>query len=245
MKIFFSFMVVAYIVSGCLVAPASARRLIFVANLADDTVSVIDGDLDREVEIIPVGNAPHSLALRESDPPLVAVANSRSRHATLIDPVTLEVLPESPPTGMGPEAVAFSPDGKTLIATSYYDKTVTFTDLANNMLDGPPIEFTGIPRRLEISPDGQDLLVLVHALEGAVAVVDLATRKVEKSIPVGRFPSDFAFSPDGTQLIAASFDDSTVTFIDLASRRPVKTPGAGGGVREAVGDLLPGQGLPD
>ena len=61
-------------------APASAMRL-FVANSGDDTVSVVDTDLDREVQTIPVGKSPSGIVLR-ADPPLVAVANSRVSNAT-------------------------------------------------------------------------------------------------------------------------------------------------------------------
>ena len=36
---------------------ASGGRLLFVANLGDDTVSVVDRDADREVKVIPVVTA--------------------------------------------------------------------------------------------------------------------------------------------------------------------------------------------
>ena len=214
------------VVAACSVAsplPAAAARLLFVTNFADNTVSVVDGDLDREVQTIPVDAAPMGIALRRGRDPLLAVANSKARFATLIDPIRREALPQTAATGTGPEDVAFSADGHQLIATNYYDKTVTFTDLVSRALVGAPIAFTSVPQRLLVAADGGEFYVLLHDAESAVAVVDYVSRKVVKSIPVGPFASDFALTGDGSHLLVASFDASTVTLVDLGSRTVVET----------------------
>ncbi len=200
----------------------AADPWLFVTNAGDYSVSVIDGDLDREVKIIALGKQPQGLALR-ANPPLLAVANARARFVSLVDPVAREVLPEQIPAGMGPEAVAFSADGKLLFATSYYDKTVTVADVTTKTLVGDPIQFAQIPRQLLVTPDGARLLVLLFDEQGAVAVVNTGTRTVEATIPVGRFPRAFVLSPDGKRLFAASYDARTVRTIDLATMKPIQT----------------------
>jgi YVTN family beta-propeller protein len=202
--------------------PLAAGARLFVSNFGDDTVSVIDTDLDREVETIPVGKSPFGLALR-ADPPLLAVANSQAANATLIDPVTLEALPRDISTGMGPEDVAFSRDGRFLFAAGYYDKVVTITDVETGERVGDSISFTAIPRRLLPSRDGRRLFVLLNSDPGAVAVVDLESRAVTANVPVGPFPSDLVLTPDGSRLLVASFDGNSVTVVDLASLAPVDT----------------------
>ena len=195
---------------------------IFVANFGDNTVSVVDGSLDREIAVLPVGKSPQSLALRQS-PPLLAVANSGASNVSLIDPVGLKVLPDALPAGRGPETVAFSADGKRLFVTCFYDKSVLVIDLASRAQPHPALVFERTPRRLLVTPDGTKLFVLLHDEEGGVAVVDLATWQVDKTIPVDRFPVALALTVDRHRIAVASSDVNTLTFIDLATLQPVET----------------------
>jgi YVTN family beta-propeller protein len=202
---------------------AGAARLLFVTNFGDSTVSVIDADLAREVQTIPVGASPMGIALHSGRTPLIAVANSRSQFATIIDPIRREALPQTVATGLGPEDVAFSADGHLLAATSYFGKTVTFSDLGTHGLLGDPIAFDKNPTRLLMSPDGSELYVLLHDREGAVAVVDYVSHKVVKTIPIGLFPIDFALAANGAYLLVACFDGQTVTRVDLRTRTVADT----------------------
>ena len=201
-------------------SPAPARR-IFVTNSADDTVSVVDGNLDREVKILPVGRSPLGIAAR-AQPPLLAVANSRSPYVTLIDPLAIEVLPGTVTVGFGPEDVAFGHDGTRLFVTGYYGRTVTVIDVATRAQVGDSVVFAKTPRRLCPSPDGR-LFVLLHDAEGAVAVLEPADARVVATVPVGPFPSDLALTTDGGKLLVASFDADTVTVVDTTSLEPVDT----------------------
>ena len=195
---------------------STPERWIFVANFSDDTVSVIDGTLDREVRVIPVGRSPQSLALRRKNP-LVAVANSAESSVSLIDPKAITAEPVTVPVGRGPEAVAFSRDGRWLFATSYYDQTVTVTDLATRRQVREPLSFSGKPRRLLPSPDGRTLFVLLHDNPGALAAVDIAAWQVSKTIPTDISPTDLVLMPDGKSLVVTSFDMDTATVVDAAS----------------------------
>lgn len=195
---------------------STPERWIFVANFNDDTVSVIDGTIDREVRIIPVGRSPQSLALRRKNP-LVAVANSGASSVTLIDPKALTAEPVTVPVGRGPEAVAFSRDGRWLFATSYYDRTVTVTDLATQRQVREPLSFSGRPRRLLASPDGRTLFVLLNDNPGALAAVDIAAWQVSKTIPTDIFPTDIVLMPDGRSFVVTSSDMNTATVVDAAS----------------------------
>src|SRR6185369_8651228 len=67
----------------------------------------------------------------------------------------------------------------------------------------------------------QRLYVLLHVEQGAVLALDLATRQVAASVPVGRYPLDFGMSRDGRWIVAASFDDEKITVIDVRSLQPI------------------------
>src|SRR5262249_5258368 len=163
------------------------ERWIFVANFNDDTVSVIDGTLDREVRVIPVGRSPQSLALRHKDP-LIAVANSGASSVSLIDPTAMDAEPVTRPVGRGPENLAFSRAVRWLLATSYSDRTVTVTDLATRRQVREPLSFSQRPGKLLASPDGRTLFVLLHDNPGSLAAVDIATWQVSRTIPTDIFP---------------------------------------------------------
>ncbi len=53
-------------------------------------------------------------------------------------------------------------------------------------------------------------------------VVDFATLKVVKRIPVGQLPEHFDISPDDRYATVGNFDDSTVSIIDLVSLEEIK-----------------------
>lgn len=219
-----AFVVLASVV-GCSVVGAFRGRghaRIFVANFGDDTVSVIDGSLDREIAVLPVGKSPQALALRQH-PALLAVANSGASTVSLIDPVSLTVLSNALTVCHGPETVAFSADGARLFATCYYDKSLAVIDLASRSQPHAALVFERTPRGLLVTPDGTKLLVLLHDEAGGVAVIDLATWQVDKTIPVDRFPVVLVPTPDRRRAVVGSSDLNTLTFIDLATLEPLET----------------------
>ena len=205
---------------GLLVFVACSREppvvRIFVANQADDSVSVIDGALDREVQIIPVGRAPQAIALRTAAPPLVAISNNGASTVTLIDPVGLAVAGDPVKVGRRPEGVAFSPDGTLLFAASPTDHSVAVIDVATRMPRRDPIPFAKEPLRVVAMPDGH-LLVLIHDKDGEAALVEPATGSLLAKASVGPFPSDAVVTRDGRRILVASFDAQTLTVLDAAT----------------------------
>ena len=72
------------------------------------------------------------------------------------------------------------------------------------------------PVELLTSPDGSLLYVLCEGT-GDVRVLDAATGRTLRTIPVGHDPRGFSFSPDGRRLYVANSWDDTVTVIDTNS----------------------------
>jgi len=198
---------------------ARAKLRIFVVNASDNTVSVVDGDLDREIKTIKVGYFPQGLAIRY-DPPLLAVANSRDNSVSLIDPVTLEVKGEPIPVGRFPLDMKFSPDGKRLYCTSYDEHNISVVDVASRRIVGDPISVGAPPRRIALSKDGKRIYALRYQKAAALVVADTQTRKVIKEIPISAFPTDMVVTPDGKRLFAASFNGNKIDVIDLEKLEP-------------------------
>jgi YVTN family beta-propeller protein len=188
---------------------------VFVANTADDTVSVIDGALDRETQIIAVGPSPQAIALDPNEP-VVAVSNGGASTVTLIDPIALTVKGEPVKVGRRPEGVAFSRDGALLFAASPVDLSVAVIDTATRAPRRGPIPFAKQPQRVTATPDGR-LLVTLHDEAGEIALVDPVAGTVLATAAVGPFPSDVVVTPDGKRVLASSFDAQMLTVLDATT----------------------------
>jgi YVTN family beta-propeller protein len=88
---------------------------------------------------------------------------------------------------------------------------------------------TAIPKERYLSPleivsslDGR-LLYVVCQDSDEVRVVDIGSRKVISSIPVGRMPRGIALSPSGHQLYVSNAWSDTVSVIDTAGMQVVQT----------------------
>jgi YVTN family beta-propeller protein len=193
---------------------------VLVSNQKDGTVSVIEGNPDRQTKVIPIGITLGGLAAH-ANPDLVAVADMGYRRVAFIDPTTLEVV-RTVGVRDAPEALAFSADGTLLFVTLPKAKAVAVIDVAQAALR-EPIRLKKEPKRLAVSPDGHRLYVLLHAEAGGVAVFDLTTRKLETVVPTGAFPTDFGLTRDGRRLVTADLNDDTVTVIDTAQWQSIAT----------------------
>ncbi len=195
---------------------------LFVTNYRDDTVSVINGDTRNEERVIDVGGTPQGITHR-AEPPLVAVASSTASYVTLIDPTSLETLGRIE-TGAEPEDLVFSHDGKRLYVTSAATKAVHVLDVEKRTeVAKLPSAKLGRPVRLQLSPDGALLYVLIRSEQGTVWVIDTATNERVARIPIGVNSNDFALSTDGKRLVSASFAADTLSVIDTEAREVVAT----------------------
>lgn len=89
-----------------------------------------------------------------------------------------------------------------------------------------PEERYASPLELLLSPDGRELYVLCQGAD-EVRVLNAASGRVLRIIPVGHEPRGFSFSPDGTRLLVANSWDDTVTVADTDSGRVLATWAAG------------------
>jgi PQQ-dependent catabolism-associated beta-propeller protein len=94
------------------------------------------------------------------------------------------------------------------------------------------IEVCKRPRDMAFSPDHKQIMV-VCGDSNALGLVDLATGRLERSVPLGDSPEMFALSPDGKLAYVSIEDDSVMAAYDLGSGKPafeVKTGGEPEGV---------------
>jgi YVTN family beta-propeller protein len=118
------------------------------------------------------------------------------------------------PVGRGAEGFDVSPDGRQLWAANAQDGTVSIIDLAaKRVTDTLQANVRGA-NRLKFTLDGK--LVLITSLSGAgLAILDSATHKELKRIPIARGAAGIQMQPDGSRAFIACTGEGYVAVLDL------------------------------
>src|SRR6267154_211304 len=123
--------------------------------------------------------------------PRVYVSNEDSNNISVIDSITDEIT-GTIFVGKRPRGIRLSPDGKTLFVA----------------LSGSPKEPPGTHDAGRLPAD--------RAADG-VALVDVATEKLLRTIPSGQDPECFDLTPDGKVLYVSNEEAGQATVVEIAS----------------------------
>lgn len=180
------------------------------------------------------------VAAQPSD--LLVVLNKNAAEAVLLDATTGQRV-ASMPTGPFPHEVTVSPDGRTAVVADYGaqepGRTLTVLDLASRRV-ARTIDL-GAYRRphgiVWLPGDGRRVAVTSEQSQNLL-VVDVDAGRVEGAIPTAQQGTHMVvLSRDGRRAYTANIGSGSVTLLDLAARRAVKTVTTGRGP-EAI-DLSP------
>jgi YVTN family beta-propeller protein len=118
--------------------------------------------------------------------------------------------------GNGSEGFDVSPDGKEIWVANAQDGTVSIIDVASKQVTQTLAADVRGANRLKFTLDGK--LVLVATLAGPnLTVIDTATRKPVKRIPVGHGAAGMVMQPGGSRAFVACSPDGYVVALDLHS----------------------------
>lgn len=146
-------------------------------------------------------------------------------------------------------AIALSPDRRTLYASDYNNGLVYRVDISNPTMPhiDPPLSGFTYPLGMVVNPKTGDVFVVnsVNGQNGFVSVIDKRTFTIEKTtIPVGESPLGIAVSQDGNTVYVTNEQSSTVSVIDVSQGSPydVKTIFLPSGSTPAGIAVIPGNG---
>jgi YVTN family beta-propeller protein len=118
--------------------------------------------------------------------------------------------------GKGSEGFDVSPDSKEIWVANSGDGTVSIIDVASKSVTQTLAADVGGANRLKFTPDGK--MALISSLRGPdVTIIDSATRKTVKRVPVGHGAAGILMQPDGARAFVACTPDSYIAIIDLHS----------------------------
>ncbi|MEP7295078.1 MAG: PQQ-dependent catabolism-associated beta-propeller protein [Burkholderiales bacterium] len=107
----------------------------------------------------------------------------------------------------------------TVYVSSEKDDALTMIDLATLSVKGT-IPTCKRGRHLQLTPDRKLMLACSDA--GVADLIDPATGKSLRRIPLGDDPEAFDLSPDGKTIYVSSEDDASAVFVDAATGKKLK-----------------------
>jgi YVTN family beta-propeller protein len=203
------------------------------SNTADDTISLVDLST-LKTRTLELDDEPEHMALAP-DGALLAIGNIAAGTVSL---VSLEQETElARVTGLfDPHNLTFSPDGALLYVANLGANHVSVIDVASaEIIDEIPVgrpaavaategigaEFQGIIN-VTATPDGR-LGFAAHGEAGELAVIDLRTRAVKKSVPLGELPWRAYATADGRFMLVPNNGDRMLSVISTATLEVVAT----------------------
>jgi YVTN family beta-propeller protein len=199
---------------------------IYVANQGSNTVSVVSTETMTVIKTIATGPKPHDV-WRSPDEGYVYVTEfgtpaSPSNTVALIDTTTDTIVARFTvgPSGSRSHAVWIPKNGGTLYVMNFGPPAVYALD----PLTGETRWTLAVPSNpvhLVTTSDGRTGYLTLGS--GAVAVVDLLSPSIMRTIPVGAGPASLWLSPNGKWLAVAHGGGQSISIIDLAHGDAVTT----------------------
>jgi YVTN family beta-propeller protein len=171
-------------------APAPVTGpLVYVTNLASNTVGLIDTTSNDLVATLSVNQFPLGQAVSQNGKyAYILYPNNRTLNGiiSVIDPATHTVTAKAD-VDAGPYGVAVTPDGSLSYATIFDSYgTVTVTNTSTHLVTAT-IPVGAYPVGIAITPDGKSAYVANFA-DATVSVIDIASNAVIKTIKLGFNP---------------------------------------------------------
>jgi YVTN family beta-propeller protein len=201
-------------------AVAGERALVYVPNLADGTVSVIDQATLQVVDTLKVGREPQHV-VPSWDLQTLWVNNNRGNSLSPIDPRT-GALAGPPLPVRDPYNLYFTPDGRSAMVMAEALREIDFYDPHTFVLQSRlPLDkrCTGV-NHLDFAADGS-WFVATCEFSGQLVKVDVASRSVVGYLDLNAHgpsaPQDIKIDPAGQLLYVADMNAAGLHEIDAAT----------------------------
>jgi YVTN family beta-propeller protein len=233
------------------VTPSYDLKTLWVLNDLGDSLSEIDpatGRLGKTVRVLDPYNMYYS-----PDGKYAIVVAERLKRLDLYDAATMKFQRSVAVPCRGVDHMDFSADGRYLLASCEFSGEMVKVETANMTVAGKlklpleggaqrghtarmhhgggrmPVEADRMPQDVKTSPDGK-LFYVADMMADGVHVIDSEKFVRVKFIPTGRGAHGLYASRDSKALYCSNRDEGTVSVIDFAQQKVVRTwsiPGGG------------------
>jgi YVTN family beta-propeller protein len=208
-------------------AVSTDGKLAFAANYGaqtpGNTISVIDIATRKEVRKLDVSplRRPHGLLAHDGKLYFTAETN---RAIARYDPATNKIDWILGTGQAGTHMVLSNKDGSVLFTANIGGDSMSVIERGNNPLawNVTIVPVGKGPEGFDLSPDGKQLWA-AHSRDGAVSVIDVATKKVIQTIDAQTKRSNrLKFTPDGAHVLISDVDTGDLVVIDTATHKVIK-----------------------
>jgi YVTN family beta-propeller protein len=197
------------------VAVSPDGRTVFVANQSSRVLSVVDA-ASRRVTSLRLRNTPRFVSVSRDG--LVAFVSMYEKDMSgsgmaVIDTVGRKVV-RYVPTGVQPFALAVAPDGRIWVPIHSQGRVEVYgagDQRRDSIVAVPPN-----PHAVAFSPDLMRAFTADHE-SNAMAIIDMRTDKMIRSVPVSKAPHSIAVSPDGRTVLVAGYEAAAADLVDAVT----------------------------
>jgi YVTN family beta-propeller protein len=204
---------------------------VYVSNMGEASVSVLETASHAVVGTVPVGLGPMGLALHPNGSRLY-VANFFDDSVSVVDTASQAVVGTvsigDPSRFDGPIGLAVNPAGTRLYVVSNDSFTVSVIDTASLTVIGT-VATGQRPVGIAIHPTGA-WAYITNVMSNTMSVLDTATNTVTATVPVGMSPRGVAVHPSGSHVYVANGWTGTVSIVSTATNRVVASPFVAAGI---------------
>ncbi|MBI4127506.1 MAG: YncE family protein [Parcubacteria group bacterium] len=186
---------------------------LYVANMGDDTVTVIDTTLNTAIVTIKVDHIP--IRIRFAPKGDAAFVVTISGAVSVLDALEHAFFTTLWWEGISPTDLAVAPDGNHLYIMNGLTSDVSLVNLTLGV-EERRIAVAGNFGFVVMDPAGS-YAYAASIFSSAIAAIDTTQNLVIGSTAVAEFPSDMAVSSDGRHLFVSSVPADTLSVIDTAS----------------------------
>lgn len=197
-------------------AVSSDGHTLYVANVYDKNISIVDIEKGQQIETIKLGALPEGITLTPDDIYLY-ISNSQNNIVFVFDVRTKTQINGGIKVGSEPRDITANKSGKYVYVVNYRDGSLSVIVVSSNVAL-PPINIEdgrGAAGIVAITErDGSDVVWVANSIESNVAAVDISTLKSSTDvIPVGSAPEGIAATSDGRKIYVANSGDDSVSVL--------------------------------
>ncbi|WIG61277.1 MAG: hypothetical protein OJF49_004025 [Ktedonobacterales bacterium] len=190
---------------------------VYISDISDDeliAMTFTNGKLTHE-RTVRVGDQPVHMA-QTPDGKLIFVTDFASKAVSVVDATTWTHVKDIA-VPANPHAIVLSPDGRWAYVSCFGGAAIAVIDTqAQTLAATIAMPSPSQPYGIAISPDGRYLYASDNLL-GRLLVVDTASRRYLRSVPIGVKPALIARSPDGKTLYVTNGASHTVSVVDIGA----------------------------
>jgi YVTN family beta-propeller protein len=209
------------------VVASADGKTAFVANYGaqtpGSTLSVIDLETKKELRRVDLSPLMRPHGIQEIGGKIYFSAET-NRAIARYDPAANKV---DWIMGTGQNAshmVVGSADQKRFYTANIGSDSVTMFEFQNVPPAGSQVTHIAVgkqPEAIDLSPDGKEVWVGLN-VEGAIDIVDTATKKFKEKVNIGGRPYRVKFTPDGKHVFATMLPSKEIIVLDAATRKETR-----------------------